>query len=46
MEHKRCKHCGRPVFRHYEVWKLVYVEYENTVRCDARNMEAGHEVED
>jgi hypothetical protein len=38
-----CKHCKRPIYRHGDDWRLVYVEYERTHLCDARGMDHGHE---
>lgn len=40
-----CKHCWRPIFydpgltgaHEYEDWNLVYREYEQTRKCDARS---------
>lgn len=43
-----CKHCRRPVylgtFLGEPTLRLVYVEYERSWLCDARGMDAGHEV--
>jgi hypothetical protein len=41
---QRCRHCSRPVFLSGRVLRLVYVEYSRTELCDARGLDAGHEV--
>lgn len=40
-----CLHCHRPVFRRADGrLRLVIVEYDRTHLCDARAMDAGHQV--
>ena len=45
MQDAVCAHCRRPIFRRGQdgIWRLVYIEYERTHLCDARDMDYGHE---
>lgn len=51
MADPECRWCHRPIYWNYSpdvpalAWNLVYIEYENTRLCDARDMDEGHDPE-